>query len=436
MINNKRIDKIEIIVFFLLLSSATLMVLFTSHAYSLKIMIGVVLTSPALLYVIKKREKFDKSIAVKLVLAAQFVIGIFYGISAIKYTQIGYSLIAFSFLFIIPLLQVFFYNREDSIVYRMSIASAAFIIFFTVISFLFGRPITTEQFGGILHNQNELGVLCTTIMPAGLLLMRSGKKGLGIAIAAITTSLAIFSCSRTAFIAMFAQIAFMLVIALIELKRKRYTLKGFLKLVAIFVIVCIVVYFVMFWMFTTAKLAVSKIIPTFQLHGSYDEYLDMDDLTEKLEGRATQGLGDEEYLNYNFSSGRWGIWMDYIDNIRLTGHRKEERDRVYSGTRFYASTNAHNACLQVAYGAGLPAGIGLLVITVMSAIGCLLQFYYILKGNAISEKIIYVIMIVLGFGAVTITSSSWMVFVHLPAVFFWPMVTNLFVRTKNKKDEQ
>ena len=147
--------------------------------------------------------------------------------------------------------------------------------------------------------------------------------------------------------------------------------------------------------------------------------------------KGLDGEGD-----YSFSSGRIGIWKDYIENLTFFGHEKEERDQVVSGSRLYFTTNAHNAYLQLAYGAGIPAGVGLIFVAVLAAFGCFRKSIPGVKGKRISDKDYYAVLTVLGFGIVSITSSNWMMFVHIPATIFWSVLACLLTDQDTPADEK
>ncbi len=427
MFGKKDLPALEILIYVILMASSALMVLLTARNYSTRVLLGILLSVPWLLSVnLKEMLKAEKKL--KLMWIGNLLISVFYGIAGIMFRNLSYLIIAGTISVIVPILQKHFIDRKDEVINRISLASFFFMVFYIILSFLCGRPITTDQFGGVLHNQNALGLICTIVLPAGLILFRIDRyKVIGLITIGITLTFTLFSCSRTAIISNIAQLIYAGFVISLDVKGKRITSKDVMKRIASIILVFLLSFFSLFWLFTTGKTAEAKALPQIQIQEEYQRNLTLGELMSKLYGRAIQGIGDGN-LNYNFSSGRMGIWKDYAENIGFFGHEKEEREQVVSGTRRYESTNAHNAYLQLAYGGGLFAGIGLIIVTLLSGYGCIDKSMEAIKKKKISLKNYYTIMTVLGYGATIITSSSWMMYVHLPALFYWIATGCLVVR--------
>lgn len=427
----KKLDFIEIIIYTLLLSSSAFMFLLTEHNYSTRILFGLLLVTPALVNVKKKGiERPGKYIAALWMGMA--VVALFYLITGIMYRVKAYILIGFVIAIIVPILQYYFIQREDSIVYRMCTASALFYAFLVFLSFLAGPSLSAIQFGGILINQNALGLACITVFPAGLALCRANKVMIGAILIAADTAFIIFSTSRTAVIAVVLQLIYALVIGISDAAHGHIKKEKLFKSIAAIVCFSIVGFFMFFWTFTTLKEAEARMLPSIQIE--IDEGMSLEALYLKFGAHMGKGLDGEG--DYSFSSGRTGIWKDYIENLTFLGHEKEERDQVVSGSRIYLTTNAHNAYLQVAYGAGIPAGVGLLFVAVLAAFGCFRKSIPGIKGKRINDKDYYAVLTVLGFGIVSITSSNWMMFVHIPATIFWAAVACLLADQDTPIDEK
>jgi len=423
---NKNIEKMtekksairETIIYFLLLSNAAFMFLLTEHNYSTRILIGLLFVIPALFYVKKNGiERPGKPIIA--LWTGMAVVALFYLITGIMYRVKAYILISFVIAIIAPIIQQYFTQREDRIVDRMCIASAWFFALLVLLSFLFGPSLSAIQFGGILINQNALGLACVTVFPAGLALCRENKVKIGVLLIAADTAFIIFSTSRTAVIAVVLQMIYALVIGISDVAHGHIKKEKLFRSIAAIAAVSVVVFFAFFWTFTTLKEAEARMFPSIQIE--IDD--GMEDLYLKFGAHMFKGLNGEG--DYSFTSGRTGIWKDYLENLTFFGHEKEERDQVVSGTRIYFTTNAHNAYIQLAYGAGIPAGLGLLLVAIMAAFGCFRKSIPGIKGKRINNKDYYAVLIVLGFGIVSITSSSWMMFVHIPATIFWAVVACL-----------
>lgn len=423
---DKKAGIIETIIYFLLLSSSAFMFLLTEHTYSTKILLGLLLVTPALVEVKKKGIKWPgKKIAALWMGMA--VIALFYLITGIMYRVKAYILIGFVIVIIVPVLQQYFIQREDRIVYRMCVASALFYAFLVFLSFLAGPSLSAIQFGGILINQNALGLACVTVFPAGLAFCRANKVKTGAILIAADTAFIIFSTSRTAVIAVVLQLIYALVIGISDAAHGHITKEKLFRSIAAIVCFSIVFFFVSFWTFTTLKEAEARLLPSIQIE--IDEGMSLEELYLKFGDRMGKGLDGEG--DYAFSSGRTGIWKDYLENLTFFGHEKEERDQVVSGSRIYFTTNAHNAYIQVAYAAGIPAGVGLIVVAVFAAFGCFRKSIPGIKGKRINDKDYYAILTVLGFGIVSVTSSNWMMFVHIPAMIFWTVMASLLTDQDN-----
>ena len=415
----KKINIAETVISFVLMSSAALMILITEHNYSTRLLLGILLVSPILIP-LRKYKCYRPSTPVKLLWAGNIIVAVFYGIAGIMFRNIAYLLIAATIAVVVPLLQIYVHSRSEEFTDNICFGSLMFAVFFLILSFVAGPPLSTEQFGGILFNQNSLGLVCIALFPAGLTMCRENKLTAGMIIIGITTAFAYFSTSRTTILAISLQLVYALFILILDVIGKHSLLREKIKKIVLFVIVCVLSCFVLFWLFTSAKAIEAKMFPQIQMENIYGDTLTFDELYEKFGGHMGKGLDGEG--DYSFSSGRIGIWKDYAENLTFFGHKKEERDQVISGTRIYVSTNAHNAYLQLAYGAGIPAGIGLLWISLVAAYGCIKHSIRGLKSRNISNKKYYSVLTVLGYGIVCITSSSWMMFVHLPALMFWPMI--------------
>ena len=424
-------DFIETTIYVLLLSSSAFMFLLTEHTYSTKILLGLLLVTPALVEVKKKKiERPGKYISALWMGMA--VIALFYLITGIMYRVKAYILISFVIAIIVPVLQYYFIQREDRIVYRMCAASALFYAVLVFLSFLAGPSLSAIQFGGILINQNALGLACVTVFPAGLALCRENKVKIGAILIAADTAFIIFSTSRTAVIAVVLQLIYALIIGISDVVHGHIKKEKLYKSIAAILCFSIVGFFLFFWTFTTLKEAEARMLPSIQIE--IDEGMSLEELYLKFGARMGKGLDGEG--DYAFSSGRVGIWKDYIENLTFFGHEKEERDQVVSGSRLYFTTNAHNAYLQVAYGAGIPAGVGLLFVAVLAAFGCFRKSIPGIKGKRINDKDYYAVLTVLGFGIVSITSSNWMMFVHIPAMIFWTVTAYLLADQDTPVDEK
>ena len=58
------------------------------------------------------------------------------------------------------------------------------------------------------------------------------------------------------------------------------------------------------------------------------------------------------------------------------------------------------------------------------------------KGKRIKNKDYYAVLIVLGYGIISVTSAIWMMFVHVPATIFWIVVASLLADQDTAFDEK
>ena len=419
---NNRKKKLEIALYFFLLTNSMLLGM-VFHYYSPTILLGILLSLPGIWFALKRDFRKPNKREMGL-LAGNALICVPYLFSGIKYKVPAYILIAFTIMCIVPALQKHITRKSDESIMRLAEASGLFIIFFAALSFLSGRPITTQMFGGIIHNQNGLGFLCVAIMPGGLTLCRYGRRKLGLLVVGITFAFTIFSCSRTAIIGVFLQLIYAGFVLSRDVKWNIVDVGDACRRVLKILAVCIASFFILFWVFTTAKVYEAELFPKIQMQEKYERVISLSEFVDKLQGRAVQGLLDDSE-NYAFSSGRIGIWKDYWSNIEFLGHEKEEREFVTSGTRVYKSTNAHNGYLQVAYGAGILAGVGLVIVSLFAIYGAISKSLAAIRKKQISNPSFFAVLTALGYGVVIMTSSSWMMYVHLPALIFWPTVALL-----------
>lgn len=243
----------------------------------------------------------------------------------------------------------------------------------------------------------------------------------------VTLSLLFFTNQRTPMLGAIAQIVYLFVISVIQLIKSNKSVKisQYLKRGIIIAAMMTCCFVTVFLCITTVKTCIANILPEMQFVSTEAGIYKADEVEESVklsesfghaEDRFTKGIGQSMD---NFTSGRIGIWKNYIDNIEVIGHAKEER-QIVSGDRKYASTNAHNVYLQISYSAGIAAGIAVLLIMLVLAKDILSRLKsFILNKEKIDNAFIFVSCIAISFAVFSITSAGYMMYTYIHATYFW-----------------
>ena len=228
------------------------------------------------------------------------------------------------------------------------------------------------RYAGLFRNPNALGVTLIPIFTGLFYLFYTEKRKSFlwlVTILILASFLLLFTGSRTALLAVVAQF-FVFIIFIIN-KNKGQNAKGSSKKSTTRAVVIILVVLIMFaTLFTLVSLSRSPEHP--QIKMVFLEHLVPD---------FNRSLTD-------LSSGRLDIWKSYISELTLLGKNPAENP-IYLGD---AQMSAHNTSIEIAFRAGIPAGICftiLLLIALFFAFRCMgrsrsIEKYMVFPALAIS----------------------------------------------------
>ena len=103
------------------------------------------------------------------------------------------------------------------------------------------------------------------------------------------------------------------------------------------------------------------------------------------------------------------------------GHAKESLD-IDLGDRVYIGTNAHNYYIQVAYSAGIVAGIALLFMSLLVIKDSFVGFYKLFKSCNKQSYEMYYTCIAVSFVINSLTSGGYMLYSYFVPTLFWIMI--------------
>lgn len=297
------------------------------------------------------------------------VISISFLITAFVTKTVGYVAYSFVFGMVIPAIIIVFSSLEcDKLYFNISKAIEKVFLVVLIMSF-FTAPLLNAQYSSIFGNPNAMTNFLSIVLVTQLYLLENGQESnkiRHIVHCAITFVLCLYSASRTGLLC-FTFIIFVYLFYLIKNNRK-YMKDNIIKIFSM-VATIFLLYFVFLFLLTKGTGTVLKIeeklwgqsytveAPLYapgEKGSDADVYNVMDRFVQKVE----KGAKGEA----SFSSGRVDIWKDYIKNIGIVGHRKENRliqKKYYSEPKW---CYAHNAFLQLSYSGGVLAGISFLLL--------------------------------------------------------------------------
>lgn len=394
-----------------LILSSVLIPVVVQDSFAIVVVLGTFLIICAMLLFISAEDFFRCKIK-KAYLLLYTIIGGSFLANGIYFGVTGYIAIGIIFTVILPLFYKSLICRSDRGNVITSMCKGVIFAFFVflLMSLLFGPPLDLEQYSSFLRNPNTLGAFAAIAVAAGLYMYELKTYNTGaivkgmlyMVVVAAAFSMCFFSNSRTNMLCIAAQFLIYIIRNIISAVRKK-TVKNFLKKAVVILLIFVAVFIIMFFLFSS-NLAIAQIT----LHDSVDVGVDRFD-------KGLHGEGSDA-----FTSGRIGIWIDYAEEISFIGHPKESRD-IVTGSRVYKDTNAHNAYLQVAYSAGIVAGISLLVLIFTMGVVLFKKALAFLfnKGVVLSGETMYMASAYLCFFISAITSGGYMLFTYLPATLFW-----------------
>jgi hypothetical protein len=238
------------------------------------------------------------------------------------------------------------------------------------------------------------------------------------------------------------QLCFVILVCLIRniKKHEKIQVASLIKKIIVSVLLITIGFGANFFLLTTVKKQIAKALPDIQI---YKKEWFIESSISKVDGgdvtfeeglglaadRFEKGLHDNS--NDAFTSGRRGIWQAYLEKIGFMGHAEESMN-IKSGDRLYIGTNAHNYYLQVAYSAGIIAGIALIALILLTIKDMLVAFINLLKHGKMSNYMVYFACIAIPFMFTSLTSGGYMLYTYFVPTFFWLMI---FILTDKSEKE-
>lgn len=401
---------------------------FTANWYSVSIAGGFCLT--ALLCAVAVRSKKIKlTVSGLFILAMEFIVGVSFIVNGLMMRVVAYSIIGVIFAFMIPAAQFALATCDSKLVIsRFCMATILSYFIFFAANMYYGPVLVNFQYGAIMGNGNLLGYFLIIVIISFVYFLL--QKDISFKLRAVcwgclvsALSMLVFTSSRTSALAVIGSMGFLLIIVIGKRDRSS-KLKITKQRVITLVVITVIVPLLMFFMLTTVRRSVIKLVRWVHNLGSSPSTSQTgQDLHEDEEGeyslgyymKGLDGQGGEDA----FTSGRIIIWRDFIKNVGILGHSSETRE-VIEETRHYENAHAHNVYLQVAYSAGLIAGVAYLALVVFVGVKVLIWFIAVMRSREkyTLEKVISSCFVI-GFAVVSLTSDGYMVFNYYPTTMFW-----------------
>lgn len=368
------------------------------------------------------------------------VIGISFLFNGIYYRVLAYIAVGIIFSLLLPLL------HRGIAAYGVSAfftaASRGILISYYVmlaVSLLCGPALSMSHYTAIFENANSLGDYLIVATMALLYLLNNtdhNRKKCVLYYAMLSSLLVfcVFSYSRTALLAILAQIVgYVAVKIILHIRNKKRTHIGvIIKKAGVILLTFLVTACVVYGLFVPVKKQIEQWLPSIQiriekdgLHGGSfkDNIMGAGSyFTKGLDGNKDGNAGEDV-----FTSGRKGIWMSFAKEIKILGHASESRE-VIEVDRYYKSTNAHNVYLQLGYSAGILAGIAMILLLVWVAVMLIKGLIEMVQSGNLSDGFLIAALSTVGFIFPSITSAGYMLFTYLPATMFWLSLSALDVK--------
>ena len=362
------------------------------------------------------------------------ILGVSYFITSLQFKVLGYMAMALVFMFGIPIVQYALATSEEKYIANVLTKSILIsYIFFFIFSLICGAPLTSMQYKSLLSNPQSLALYLIIIVPAFLYQMyrkdlSNFKKNVLFVGLISSVTFTIFTSSRTGMITVVGELLLMIVFDITNIfskkRNKRNISKHHLpKQIIIKIIIIIIVPLMMFFLFTTVKSKIEDHFPYLQIRVDYTQRIDKSstNVFSKLGNvlnRLDTGL-EEEDIN-NITSGRTYIWISFIENIGIKGHEKEGRFVETPSYRYKEPKTAHNVYIQVAYSAGVIAGISYLMLVIVVGLKILYWIYKNIRFKMFlndTKKIAS--CFTLGFAMISLVEAAYFPFIGLPATMFF-----------------
>lgn len=363
--NKQKIQFISMLIFFLL---CMIEPIFFPMGYTFRLSLyGVLL----IIAVLTGFEKINEGKTYKfgkfyLTLIGMMTIGSI--ITAVYVRSVGYLAFGIYFLIfgliIIPALDSINIKSSMKNVIYASVAIYLLHLFIALIA----MPISAYQYTGLISDPNGLSLFSLLIICGLLYLSKqeeySSLKSKTTIYLIISTALSfiIFSKSRQAILCLIG-------IVVVELandiskKRKKHKRHLLVALVSFAVVLPSMFYFMKYVTPNISKFTAPMMGSNYKefynkmTNNQSENVQEENNLEEAVRGmytRSMKGINDDD----NFSSGRIGIWKDYLNEVTVLGHKQE---RIYSNS-YKIVISPHNSLIQIWYSLGFLPFISLLII--------------------------------------------------------------------------
>lgn len=418
----KHSDKLISLTVLVMLINSLFIPIFIQDSFSIVVSLGIVLSM--LLVVFARADYIEKMRPSKIFYALIFIIGLSFLLNGLYFRVLGYIAIAVVFLLVVPALNRYFLSGNTEKIYSaVSKGVIASFVFVLIVSVFMGPVLTVRQYASLFGNPNLLGnfnIIVTSAVLYQLLRNSENRKRLTLTIIFfLNISMCIFSNSRTSMIAIVLQSLIYLCIifrtAFTEDKTKVWIKNGLIA-----ILIAVVSFCSLFYLLSNEKIKVIEF---------ESSSLSLKESLELSKTRFSKGL-DGKNENDAFTSGRLGIWNEYMHDTGVIGHKKESKD-IVNGSRVYKDTNAHNVYLQIAYSAGVIAGCTCFVFALYVFGKSVLYFIFCMRNKKMNREVIYSIFAAVGFGIASLTSAGYLMFTYLPSTVFW-MTSGLLFTERSK----
>ena len=408
----------------------------SSISYSVPLLIGSLLFFLVSIIVFKKENLYRIKMysVILLILVELIAIGFF--IAGIRFCMLAYIAIAGAIGVVFPIFFLFgdLLGDNRQIIFNGFINGTIIsYVLYLILSF-FLAPITSIEYSSFMGNPNILGTYLIMTFIAAIYKLDEhikSKDKKWILIGSVIQFI-IASLSRTAAVSMIA----VSLIYIISIFVCRKTVLLCMKRI---VCICITI--------------VIGMTITFALYGKLSNTLKEDtrlgEIAENIENFLGIKIDDGENVGYGnmiknfenksmkgldgsgrFTSGRTEIWEEYIKELNLIGHEKEER-RIITPYYNYV-VNAHNTYLQISYSIGVLGGITFFSFVVVAGIMSLIENISLLRRRKFCIEKVTILSIIGAFFVNSLVSVGYSPFTY-PIVFaFWFSVSCLIQRAPVK----
>lgn len=378
-------------------------------------------------------------------IALELIIGVSFLINGVAFRAKGYLAIGVIFTFLVPIMQYLLAKSDiKELVDSFAKGIAIMYLSLLVMSILFAPKLTNFQYVSVLYNKNSLGSFLTIVIPSSFYLFIHSKtlkfRILYWSLLVSSITLMVFSSSRTAFLAAFFMVLYLVIIEIVNKKRNKDSNKFKPINLVFYLLATVLVPVVMFLLLSTLRGFIIKQTGPYNIFYTKEEAIELRlDMEEETTDFSLDYLG-KGFSNTvgedNLTSGRMTIWKKFLSETKFTGHATESM-LVQSDTRLFKAAYAHNVYIQVAYSVGIIAGVAYLIIVLMAGVKVLAYFVkYVRAKEKYDLHKITAYCFVIVFGLSSLAETNYAPFTRFNTTCFWLLsFFFIFKRTKENTAE-